>query len=85
VGAILTFFRAGRSIYVLVFGLGLMALGFVVLAASLQSREATASAGGWDRFIAVTGTNQFMSTSFLLSSACIVLSINYLPRLEGEA
>ena len=84
-GAILTFFRAGRSIYVLVFGIALMALGFVVLAASLQSREAAAASGGWDTFIAITGTNQWMSASFLLSSACIILSVNYLPRLEGEA
>ena len=85
VGAVLTFFRAGRSVYVLLFGLALMALGFVVLVASLQSREATAAVGGWDKFVAITGTNQWMSASFLLSSACIILSVNYLPRLEGEA
>lgn len=69
----------------LVFGLALMGLGVVVLLASLQSREATAAIGGWDKFVAITGTNQWMSASFILSSACIILSVNYLPRLEGEA
>ena len=85
VGAILTFFRAGRSIYVLICGLGLFGLGVAVLVSSLSSREATAASGGWDTFVAITGTNQWLSASFLLAASCIVLSINYLPRLEGEA
>ncbi len=57
----------------------------MVLVASLNSREAAAATGGWDKFVAISGTNQWMSSSFLLSSACIILSVNYLPRLEGEA
>lgn len=85
VGAILTFFRAGRSIYVLICGLALLSLGIVVLVSSLNSREATAAAGGWGTFVAIAGTNQWLSASFLIASAGIVLSINYLPRLEGEA
>ena len=85
VGAILTFFRAGRSIYVLMCGIALLSLGLVVLLASINSREATAAIGGWNVFVAITGTNQWMSASFLLASACIILSVNYLPRLEGEA
>lgn len=85
VGAILTFFRAGRSVYVLICGLALLSLGAVVLVSSLKSREATAAQGGWETFVAIAGTNQWLSASFLIASAGIVLSINYLPRLEGEA
>ena len=85
VGAVLTFFRAGRSIYVLLCGVIILALGIVVLLSSLNSREALASNSGWDMFVAMAGTNQWMSASFLISSACVILSINYLPRLEGEA
>ena len=84
-GAILTFFRAGRSVYVLICGLALLSLGAVVLVSSLKSREATAAQGGWETFVAIAGTNQWLSASFLIASAGIVLSINYLPRLEGEA
>lgn len=85
VGAILTFFRAGRSVYVLICGLALLSLGAVVIVSSLKSREATAAQGGWETFVAIAGTNQWLSASFLIASAGIVLSINYLPRLEGEA
>ena len=85
VGVALTFFRAGRSMYVLGCGLVLLVLGIIVLITSFSSREANAASGGWDTFVAVAGTNQWISGSFLISSACIILSINYLPRLEGEA
>lgn len=85
VGAVLTFFRAGRSVYVLLCGLIILILGVVVLASSISSREAEAATGGWETFVAISGTNQWMSSSFLISSACIILSVNYLPRLEGEA
>ncbi len=85
VGAVLTFFRAGRSIYVLTCGVIILTLGVIVLLSSINSREALAADPGWDSFVAMAGTNQWMSASFLISSACIILSINYLPRLEGEA
>ena len=85
VGAVLTFFRAGRSIYVLICGLALISLGGLVMYASFTSRDATAASGTWDLFVAASGTNQWMSATFLIASACIILSINYLPRLEGEA
>ena len=84
IGAVLTFFRAGRSLYVLLSGILLLALGAVVMAAASQSREVLSASGGWDKFVALAGTNQWISGSFLLSSACVILSINYLPRLEGE-
>lgn len=84
VGAVLTFFRAGRSLYVLLSGVALLALGGVVIAAATQSTEALAAPGGWDTFVAIAGTNQWISGSFLVASACVILSINYLPRLEGE-
>jgi hypothetical protein len=85
VGAVLTFFRAGRSIYVLLCGLTLISLGALVMYASFTSRDAAAAVGTWDVFVAATGTNQWMSSTFLIASAGIILSINYLPRLEGEA
>jgi len=85
VGAVLTFFRAGRSMYVLICGIALIALGGVVIYSSFQSREALAATSPWDVFVAATGTNQWMSASFMVSSGCLILSINYLPRLEGEA
>ena len=84
-GAVLTFFRAGRSMYVLICGVLLIGLGGVVMYTSFMSRDAIAANGTWDIFVAAAGTNQWMSASFLISAACIILSINYLPRLEGEA
>jgi hypothetical protein len=55
------------------------------MGATMTSQEALLAAPGWERFVAGTGTNQFVSGTFLLSAGCIILSINYLPRLEGEA
>jgi len=85
IGAALTFFRAGRSIYVLVVGFIILALGILVLITSVNSRDAAAASGGWDSFVAMAGSNQWVSGSFLVAAACIMLSVNYLPRLEGEA
>ena len=85
IGTALTFFRAGRSVYVLVLGFIILALGIVVLITSVNSREAAAAPGGWDSFVAMAGSNQWVSGSFLVAASCIMLSVNYLPRLEGEA
>jgi hypothetical protein len=82
---VVEFFQAGRSAYILILGIILIILGAVVMVASLGSQEALLAAPGWDRYVAASGTNQFVSSSFLISAGCIVLSINYLPRLEGEA
>jgi hypothetical protein len=84
-GAIVTFFRAGRSVSLLVAGVILGVLGVCVLYASFGSQEVLASSGGWNTFVAAAGTNQWMSATFLISSGFVILSINYLPRLEGEA
>jgi hypothetical protein len=85
IGTALTFFRAGRSVYVLILGLIILALGVLVLITSVNSREAAAANGGWDNFVAIAGSNQWVSGSFLIAASCIMLSVNYLPRLEGEA
>lgn len=85
IGSAITFFRAGRSIFVLVCGILILIAGLVVLFASFSSREAEAANPGWDTFVAVSATNQWLSGSFFIAAACIILSINYLPRLEGEA
>ena len=79
------FFRAGRSAYLFLLGLLLLSLGVIVMKAAADSPEAAVADSGWPRFVATTGTNQWISGSFLISGACIVFSINYLPRLEGEA
>lgn len=71
--------------YVLLSGMLLIGFGACVLYASFGSQEALASTGGWNTFVAASGTNQWMSATFLFCSGSIVLSINYLPRLEGEA
>lgn len=78
------FFRAGRSAYVFVVGILLLLLAGIVMVATFDSREAQAAPSGWSKFVAATGSNQWVSCTFLLSAGCIVLSINYLPRLEGE-
>ncbi len=85
VGTAMNFFRAGRSVYVLICGMVILILGIVVLISTVSSRDAGAASGAWDTFVAMTGSNQWVSGSFLISSAAIMLSINYLPRLEGEA
>jgi hypothetical protein len=85
VGTAMNFFRAGRSVYVLVCGLIILTLGIVVLVSTISSREASAASGAWNVFVAMAGSNQWVSGSFLVSAAAIMLSINYLPRLEGEA
>ncbi len=85
IGTAITFFRAGRSMFVLGCGMLILLAGLVVLFASFSSREADAANAGWDTFVAVAGTNQWLSGSFFIAAACIILSINYLPRLEGEA
>ena len=79
------FFQSGRSAYIFLCGLGLIILGVIVMIATFASREALAAPPGWQRFVAATGSNQWVSSSFLIAGGCIVLSINYLPRLEGEA
>jgi len=78
------FFQSGRSAYVFICGIALIILAGVVMLATFDSREARSAPPGWERFVAASGTNQWVSASFLLSSGCIVLSVNYLPRLEGE-
>ena len=82
--SLLSFFRAGRSAYIFICGLFLLITAGVILISTFESREARAAPPGWETFVAAAGSNQFVSCSFLLSSGCIVLSINYLPRLEGE-
>ncbi|KAF4671969.1 hypothetical protein FOL47_001056 [Perkinsus chesapeaki] len=79
------FFQAGRSIYIFLCGVSLLAIGLIVMIATFDSREAAAAPPGWERFVAATGSNQWVSCSFLIAGGCIVLSINYLPRLEGES
>eukprot|EP00747_Dinoflagellata_sp_TGD_P166670 gnl/TRDRNA2_/TRDRNA2_189817_c0_seq1.p1 gnl/TRDRNA2_/TRDRNA2_189817_c0~~gnl/TRDRNA2_/TRDRNA2_189817_c0_seq1.p1 ORF type:complete len:101 (+),score=12.96 gnl/TRDRNA2_/TRDRNA2_189817_c0_seq1:214-516(+) len=78
------FTHTGRSGYVLICGLALLVLAGVMMVSTFDSREARAAPPGWERFVAATGSNQWVSCSFLLSAGAIVLSINYLPRLEGE-
>lgn len=82
--SIYQFFQSGRSAYVFLCGIALIILSGVVMLATFDSREAHSAPAGWERFVAASGTNQWVSASFLLSSGCIVLSVNYLPRLEGE-
>ncbi len=79
------FFQTGRSAFVLIAGIILLILGVVAMKAAMDSREAVSADPGWARFVAASGTNQWVSGSFLIAGACIVMSINYLPRLEGEA
>eukprot|EP00397_Hematodinium_sp_SG-2012_P064984 GEMP01093230.1.p1 GENE.GEMP01093230.1~~GEMP01093230.1.p1 ORF type:complete len:101 (+),score=21.05 GEMP01093230.1:36-338(+) len=79
------FFQAGRSAYVFVAGVFLLVLAGVIILVAFDSREAKNAPAGWERIVAATGSNQWVSASFLLSAGCIVLSVNYLPRLEGEA
>ena len=79
------FFQSGRSAYIFLCGVLLIILGIMVMMATFESREALAAPPGWQRFVAATGSNQWVSASFLFAGGCIVLSVNYLPRLEGEA
>jgi len=84
VSSFFAFLHSGRSGYVLLCGFMLMVMAGVMMVATFDSREARAAPPGWEQFVAATGSNQWVSCSFLLSAAAIVLSINYLPRLEGE-
>mmetsp|Transcript_41021 Transcript_41021/g.89640 ORF Transcript_41021/g.89640 Transcript_41021/m.89640 type:complete len:102 (-) Transcript_41021:56-361(-) len=84
VSSFFNFLHSGRSGYVLLCGLLLLFLAGVMMVATFDSREARAAPAGWEQFIAATGSNQWVSCSFLLSAGAIVLSLNYLPRLEGE-
>mmetsp|Transcript_73020 Transcript_73020/g.138071 ORF Transcript_73020/g.138071 Transcript_73020/m.138071 type:complete len:101 (-) Transcript_73020:151-453(-) len=84
VHGLFSFIHSGRSGYVFVCGICLLVLAGVLMVATFDSREARAAPAGWDRFVAATGSNQWVSCSFLISAGAIVLSINYLPRLEGE-
>mmetsp|Transcript_52211 Transcript_52211/g.154102 ORF Transcript_52211/g.154102 Transcript_52211/m.154102 type:complete len:102 (+) Transcript_52211:99-404(+) len=84
VSGFFAFLHSGRSGYVLLCGVGLMVMAGVMMIATFDSRDARAAPPGWDQFVAATGSNQWVSCSFLLSAGAIVLSINYLPRLEGE-
>ena len=79
------FFQSGRSAYIFLCGLMLIMLGIIVMVATFESREALAAPPGWQRFVAASGSNQWVSASFLVAGGCIVLTVNYLPRLEGEA
>ncbi|CAD7956248.1 unnamed protein product [Amoebophrya sp. A25] len=81
---LLIFFRAGRSAYIFISGTCLLVLAFFLLLAVTESKEAQAAPPGWESFVAATGTNQWVSCSFLLSAGCITMALNYLPRLEGE-
>ncbi|CEL99594.1 unnamed protein product [Vitrella brassicaformis CCMP3155] len=82
---IVAFFRVGRSFYVFVMGVVLIILSIILMAATFESKEAKAAAPGWERFVAATGSNQWVSSSLFLSCGCVVMAINYLPRLAGEA
>jgi len=82
--SLFSFIHSGRSGYVFLAGFGLLVLAGVLMVATFDSREARAAPPGWDRFVAATGSNQWVSCSFLISAGAIVLSINYLPRLEAE-
>ncbi len=82
---VFNFFQSGRSAYIFLCGLALIVLGAMVMIATFDSRDALAAPPGWQRFVAATGSNQWVSASFLIAGGCIVLSVNYLPRLEGEA
>ena len=79
------FFQSGRSLFVLIAGTALLILGIVAMKAAMDSRDAVSADPGWPRFVAASGTNQWVSGSFLIAGACIVFSVNFLPRLEGEA
>mmetsp|Transcript_92221 Transcript_92221/g.144772 ORF Transcript_92221/g.144772 Transcript_92221/m.144772 type:complete len:101 (+) Transcript_92221:128-430(+) len=82
--SIFAFIHSGRSGYVFLTGVALLILAGVLMVATFDSREARAAPPGWDRFVAATGSNQWVSCSFLISAGAIILSINYLPRLEAE-
>mmetsp|Transcript_49177 Transcript_49177/g.117111 ORF Transcript_49177/g.117111 Transcript_49177/m.117111 type:complete len:101 (+) Transcript_49177:123-425(+) len=84
VNSFFSFLSSGRSGYVLICGMALVVLACVLMVATFDSREAQSAPPGWERFVAATGSNQWVSCSFLLSAGAIILSINYLPRLEGE-
>eukprot|EP00434_Breviolum_minutum_P019704 symbB.v1.2.017383.t1/scaffold1357.1/size159079/1 len=84
VSSFFNFLHSGRSGYVLLCGFALLVLAGVMMVATFDSREARAAPPGWERFVAATSSNQWVSCAFLLSAASIVLSVNYLPRLEGE-
>eukprot|EP00933_Yihiella_yeosuensis_P004389 TRINITY_DN10875_c0_g1_i1.p1 TRINITY_DN10875_c0_g1~~TRINITY_DN10875_c0_g1_i1.p1 ORF type:complete len:102 (+),score=14.03 TRINITY_DN10875_c0_g1_i1:64-369(+) len=84
VSSFFAFIHSGRSSYVLLCGVALLVMAGVMMMATFDSREARAAPPGWEQFVAATGSNQWVSCSFLLSAGAIVLSINYLPRLEGE-
>merc|ERR550539_1724142 len=85
VASFFAFLHSGRSGYVLLCGVVLLGLAGVMMMATFDSREARAAPPGWEKFVAATGSNQWVSASFMLSAGAIVLSINYLPRLEGES
>jgi hypothetical protein len=78
------FFIAGRSVWILISGLLLLVLAFFVFIATFSASETLAAEAGWSRFVAATGTNQWVSATFLFAGGSIVLALNYLPRLEGE-
>eukprot|EP00443_Scrippsiella_acuminata_P060191 CAMPEP_0115506100 /NCGR_PEP_ID=MMETSP0271-20121206/70959_1 /TAXON_ID=71861 /ORGANISM="Scrippsiella trochoidea, Strain CCMP3099" /LENGTH=93 /DNA_ID=CAMNT_0002935495 /DNA_START=30 /DNA_END=308 /DNA_ORIENTATION=+ len=77
VSGIFSFLHSGRSGYVLLSGLLLLAMAGVMVVATFDSREARAAPPGWEQFVAATGSNQWVSCSFLISAGAIVLSINF--------
>ncbi|CAD7939969.1 unnamed protein product [Amoebophrya sp. A25] len=78
-------FRWGRAAYICIMGGFLLLFAGVVLLAAFDSRDARAAPHGWPTFVAVAGSQQWVSYCIMMASATVVLSINYLPKLEGEA
>ncbi|KAF4686621.1 hypothetical protein FOZ60_004999, partial [Perkinsus olseni] len=62
---------AGRSIYIFLCGVSLLVIGLIVMIATFDSREAAAAPPGWERFVAATGSNQWVSCSFLIAGGSI--------------
>ncbi|CAD7959964.1 unnamed protein product [Amoebophrya sp. A120] len=77
--------RMGRAPYICVLGCMLLLFAGVMLISTFDSREARAAPRGWPVFVAASSSNQWTSFCMLMSSGAIVLTINYLPKLEGEA
>eukprot|EP00405_Crypthecodinium_cohnii_P041179 CAMPEP_0206564866 /NCGR_PEP_ID=MMETSP0325_2-20121206/23718_1 /ASSEMBLY_ACC=CAM_ASM_000347 /TAXON_ID=2866 /ORGANISM="Crypthecodinium cohnii, Strain Seligo" /LENGTH=86 /DNA_ID=CAMNT_0054067587 /DNA_START=38 /DNA_END=295 /DNA_ORIENTATION=+ len=65
---VFSFLHSGRSGYVLICGLILIVLSGVLMMATFDSREARAAPPGWEQFVAATGSNQWVSASFMLSA-----------------
>lgn len=77
--------RMGRAPYIAVLGVCLLLFAGVMLIATFDSREARAAPRGWPVFVASTGSNQWVSFCLFMAGGTLVLTVNYLPKLEGEA